>query len=169
MSLNANTFDFKSKISLLTSIYFYVKLVIDMVYRVDATNNPEAIKLRGIVTSGIGESKYFTEIPWAKEQFISKLGINPYPGTFNITVLAEDKEKLNTLRKAKGVEIIPQDENFCTASSLPVLVGSRIKGAAIIPQVTNYPPMQLEIISAENIKQALSLNDGDPVEVEVHL
>ena len=67
------------------------------------------------------------------------------------------------------MDIIPRDENFCPASSFPVLVGGRIKGAAIIPLVANYPQSQLEIISAENIKQALSLNDGDPVEVEVYL
>ena len=140
-----------------------------MVHQPDSADNHKVIKLRGIVASGIGESKYFTEIPWVKEQFISKLGINPYPGTFNITVLAEDREKLNALRKAKGIDITPQDENFCVASSLLVLVGSQIKGAAIIPKVANYPPMQLEIISAENIKQALSLNDGDLVEVEVYL
>jgi riboflavin kinase len=140
-----------------------------MIRQLDSASNPEVIKLRGTVTSGIGESKYFTEIPWAKEQFISKLGINPYPGTFNITILAEDMEKLNNLRKANGIEITPQDEKFCTATSFPVVVGNRIKGAAIIPQVTNYPPTQLEIISTENIKQALSLNDGDPIEVEVYL
>ncbi len=140
-----------------------------MIRQPDGAHNPAVIKLRGIVTSGIGESKYFTEIPWVKEQFIGKLGINPYPGTFNITVLAEDREKLNTLRKAKGIDIIPQDENFCTASGFAVSVGGRIKGAAIIPQVANYPPMQLEIISAENIKQALSLSDGDLVEIEAYL
>ena len=143
--------------------------MIDMICQPDGTNNPEVIKLRGIVTSGIGESRFFTEIPWVKEQFIDKVGIHPYPGTFNITVLPEDREKLNALRVAKGIEIIPEDENFCTASSFPVLVSGRIKGAAIIPLVANYPQTQLEIISAEKIKQALSLNDGDLVEVEVYL
>jgi riboflavin kinase len=143
--------------------------MIDMIRQPDNTGNRKAIKLRGIVTSGIGESKNFTEIPWVKEQFVDKLGINPYPGTFNIAVLAEDEAKLDTLRKSKGLEIIPQDEKFCIASSFPVLVNSRIRGATIIPLVANYPPAKLEIISAENIKQALSLNDGDLVEVEVYL
>ena len=134
-----------------------------------ATGNSGAIKLRGIVTSGTGESRSFTEIPWVKKQLIDKLGINPYPGTFNIAVPIEDEEKLNILKKAKGIEITPEDENFCTATSFPVLVGGKVKGAAIIPLVANYPQTQLEIISAENIKQVLSLSDGDLVEVEVYL
>lgn len=131
--------------------------------------NCEIIKLRGIVTSGKSESRFFTEIPWVKKQFIDKLGINPYPGTFNITVIDEDRAKLNTVRQSKGIEIIPEDESFCTAHSLPVLVNGKVKGAAIIPLVSNYPPAQLEVISGANIKQSLSLEDEDPVEIEVYL
>ena len=140
-----------------------------MARQLDDTNNPKVIKLRGIVISGTGESQFFTKIPWVKQQFIDKLGIDPHLGTFNIAVLAGDGKKLNALRKAKGTEIVPQDESFCTTSSFPVLVGGRIRGAAIIPGVANYPQAQLEIIAAENIKQALSLKDGDLVEVEVYL
>ena len=139
-----------------------------MIRQQDNTSNHETIKLRGIVARGLGESKNFTEIPWVKRQFIDRLGINPYPGTFNIIVAAEDGEKLNALHKVQGIEITPEDDNFCTASGLPVLINSRIKGAAIIPQVADYPPMQLEIISAENIKQTLSLDDGDRVEIEFY-
>ncbi len=127
------------------------------------------IKLRGRVTSGLGESRFFTEIPWVRRQFVDKLGINPYPGTFNITVAAEDEERLSAVREAKGIEIIPEDVNFCAANSFPALVNGKIRGAVIIPLVPNYPPAQLEIISGENIKQSLSLKDGDLVEVEVYL
>ena len=130
-----------------------------------SANNGESVKLRGMVTSGLKESRFFTEIPWVKNQLIDKLGINPYPGTFNITVLAEDRDKLNMVRESKGIEIIPEDINFCTANSFPVVVNGKIKGAAIIPVVSNYPLAQLEVISSENIKQALSLKDGDLVEV----
>lgn len=128
-----------------------------------------SVKLRGIVASGIRESKNFTEIPWVKKQFIEKLGVNSYPGTFNIVVLPEDEKKLHNLRQGKGIDIVPEDANFCAATSFRVLVGSKITGAAIIPLVSSYPPAQLEIIAAENIKQALSLRDGDFVEVEVYL
>ena len=129
----------------------------------------EIVKLRGIAASGARESRFFTEIPWVKKQFVEKLGIDPHPGTFNIMVLDEDKEKLNTVRQSKGIEITPEDANFCTANSLPVLINGKIKGAAIIPMVANYPQSQLEVISTENIKQSLSLEDGDMVEIEVYL
>ena len=132
-------------------------------------NNAELIKVRGIVSSGVGESKVFTEIPWVRRQFIDKLGISPYPGTFNITVLPEDRERLNVIKNTKGVEIIPEDMNFCSANSFPALVNGRIRGAVIIPLIPGYPQAQLEIISSEHIKQSLSLKDGDLVDVEIRL
>jgi len=133
------------------------------------TGDHEIIKLHGVVTRGINQALFFTEIPWVKKQFIDKLGIDPYPGTFNITVMASDRDKLNQIREAKGIKIIPEDKNFCAASSFPVLINRQIRGAVIIPQVHDYPPEKMEIISTENIKGALSLNDGDQVEIEVYL
>ncbi len=140
-----------------------------MTLKSSSADNPKIIKLSGIVARGIGQSKLFTEIPWVKTQFIDKLGIKPYPGTFNILVVSEDTDKLNTVRHLKGIEIIPEDKSFCAAKSFPVLLNSKIKGAAIIPVVSNYPEAQLEVIAGENVKQGLSLNDGDPVEVEVYI
>ena len=127
------------------------------------------IKISGIVTRGIGESAFFTEIPWVKKQFTNKLGINTFPGTFNITVVPEDRKKLGQIREEKGIEIVPEDTNFCAANSFHVVINHRIKGAAIIPQVDNYPEDQLEVISEKNIKDSLSLKDGDLVEVEVYI
>ena len=141
----------------------------DMTDQPGGATNPRTIRLRGIVTSGTGEAGLITEIPWVKKQFIDKLGIDPYPGTFNLAVLLEDREKLSTIRAAKGIEIPPQDENYCAATSFPVSVSSRIKGAVIIPLVPNYPPAQLEIIAAQNIKRSLAVRDGDQIEVEVYL
>ena len=140
-----------------------------MIFKSSGVNSRESVKLRGMVTSGLRQSRFFTEIPWVKKQFIDKLGIDPYSGTFNITVIDEDRGKLNTVRESKGTEITPEDTNFCTANSFPVVVNGKIKGAAIIPLVSNYPQAQLEVISSENIKLSLSLKDGDPVEVEVYL
>jgi len=133
------------------------------------SHSRKIIRISGIVTRGIGESTFFTEIPWVNNQFTTKLGINTFPGTFNITVIPEDREKLNRIREARGIEIMPEDKDFCAANSFHVSVNHCIKGAAIIPQVDDYPEAQIEIIAAENIKMALSLNDGDRVEVEVYL
>ena len=131
--------------------------------------NPTIIKLHGIITSGVGEGCFFTEVPWIKSQFIDKLGINTYPGTLNIKVLREDVEKLESVRKATGVEIVPEDKDFCAGKCFQAIINGKIRGAVVIPLVLNYPADQLEIIADKNIKQALSLQDGDLLEVEVYI
>ena len=68
------------------------------------TGSVKTVKLRGKVTRGIGQSSSFTEIPWVKKQFMDKLGIEPYPGTFNITVIDEDRDKLNAVRESRGID-----------------------------------------------------------------
>jgi riboflavin kinase len=124
-------------------------------------------RLKGIVNGGTGKSKLFTELPWVRKQYREKLGIDPVPGTFNITVVQEDWNKLNSIRNAAGIEIVSEDGGYCAAKTFVVLINHRINGAAIIPLVPDYPERQLEIVSAEYIRRTFSLKDGDIVEVEV--
>ena len=42
------------------------------------------LMLRGRVTTGAGGGASFTRVAWVREQFITKLGIDPYPGTLNL-------------------------------------------------------------------------------------
>ena len=44
-----------------------------------------------------------------------------------------------------------------------------VAAAVIIPLVPNYPDDKLELISSEYLKQSLSLQDGDEVEVIVYI
>jgi len=117
-------------------------------------SKPKVIRLRGVVASGKGIAVGVTEFPWVKEQFIRKLGIDTYPGTFNIMVCPEDLEKLKAVRQAPGIEIVPPNENHCAGITLHAVVGGKVKGAVVIPHVTDYHPAQLEVISQENVRKA---------------
>ena len=129
-----------------------------------------SIVITGIITEGLKESSFFTDIPWVKEQFITRLDIDPYPGTLNLDITdTEDVEKLKEIKKQKGIEIIPLEEGFCSAKCFPVLVAGKIKGALIIPQVPDYPESRLEIISPYKIRDVLSLKVGDTVPIQIFL
>ena len=128
----------------------------------------ESIAIKGRITEGLKESSFFTHLPWVREQFITKLGIDPYPGTLNLDIIdAEDVKKLKKIKKRKGIEIIPAEPGFCSAKCFHVLVCGKIKGALIIPQVPGYPESKLEIISSDRIRDVLSLKVGDLVPVEI--
>ena len=121
-------------------------------------SSSSSIVINARITEGLKESSLFTHIPWVREQFISKLGIDPHPGIINLEVIdARDLERFGGIKKRKGVKIIPAEPGFCSARCFHVLVCWKIKGALIIPQVVHYPECKIEIISPEKIRDVLSL------------
>ncbi len=132
------------------------------------SSTSDSIAIKGRITEGLKEASFLTHLPWVREQFITKLGFDPYPGTLNLDIIdAQDVEKLKEIKKRRGIEIIPAEPGFCSAKCFHVLVCGKIKGAIIIPQVPDYPESKLEIISSDRIRDVLSLKVGDLVLVEI--
>jgi len=126
------------------------------------------IKIRGRIVEGLREAANFTQIPWVKNQFISKLSIDPYPGTLNLKIVdSESLQSFKELKAMEGIEITPEDPSFCSAKCYPVIINGSIKGAIVFPLVNGYPQTKMELIARENIKKALSLETGETLEVEV--
>ena len=126
------------------------------------------VKIRGRIVEGLREAGNFTQIPWVKKQFISKLFIDPYPGTLNLEIV--DPESLKTfkeLKAKKGIEVTPEDPSFCSAQCYPVLIHGQLKGAIVYPLVESYSENKMELIATQNLKQALSLKPGDILDVEI--
>jgi CTP-dependent riboflavin kinase len=102
-----------------------------------------------------------------RRQFIEKLSIDPYPGTLNLEIIdPESLQSFNALKTKKGIEITPEDPSFCSAQCYPVLIGGQLKGAIVFPLVKDYPENKMELIASKKIKEALSLNTEDILEVE---
>ncbi len=132
------------------------------------SSTSKSISIRGRVAEGLKESSSFTNLPWVRQQFITKLGIDPYPGTLNLDIVdPEDIEKLKEIKKQIGIEIIPAEVGFCSAKCFHVLVCGKVKGALVAPLVHDYPESKLEIISSDRIRDVLSLKVGDFVQVEI--
>jgi CTP-dependent riboflavin kinase len=124
--------------------------------------------LIGRLATGIGHGKHFTRLDWARTQFMDKLDIDPYPGTVNVIV--DDPDSMPVwvrLKRQPGIHIDnPNDgPHDCDARCYPVTVAGRIAGAIVVPEVEGYPPAQVEIIAAIGVREALGIEDGDPVEI----
>jgi len=110
----------------------------------------------------------FTRVPWVRDQFLSKLSIDPYPGTLNLEITdPEDLEKFEALKARDGTELTPEDPSFCSGKCFPVRIGDKLKGTIVLPMVENYPKNKMELVTSENVKEALSVRTGDYLEVEV--
>jgi CTP-dependent riboflavin kinase len=116
-------------------------------------------ELLGRLATGIGHGRHFTQLDWARQQFVDKLCIDPFPGTINLIV--EDSESMqvwNRLKDTPGVRIDnPNDgPHDCDARCYPVLINDQIDAAIVLPEVAGYSPVQIEVIAAMGVRDALA-------------
>lgn len=124
----------------------------------------------GRLVTGIGQGRHFTRLEWARRLFIDRLGIDPYPGTINLAVVAADQLAVwQRLAATPGIRIDnPGDgPHDCDARCYRIAIEDRYDGAIVLPEVDGYPPGQIEIISAVGIRGALALADGDTVRLQI--
>jgi CTP-dependent riboflavin kinase len=126
--------------------------------------------LIGRLATGLGQGRHFTRLPWARAQFMAKLGIDPFPGTANVIVDDPDAVPVWVrLKRTPGIRIDnpnggPHD---CDARCYPVSVEGRIDAAIVVPEVDGYPPAQVELIAPVELRALLAIEDGDVVRIEI--
>ena len=124
----------------------------------------------GRLATGIGQGKHFTQLDWARAQFVERLGIDPYPGTVNVIV--DDPDAMPVwvrLKRTDGIRIDnPNDgPHDCDARCYKVSIEGRIDAAIVLPEVDGYPPAQVELIAEVGVRDALGIEDGDAVRLEI--
>jgi riboflavin kinase, archaea type len=122
-----------------------------------------SIRFSGKLFSGLAQGAQFTQLEWVQKQWKTKLGFIPHPGTFNLKLAHEYLSLARELKERKvSIEIEPPSSDFCRAKCYRVSVGG-VKGAIVIPIVYSYPDDIIEILAPRNLRQALSVADGDDV------
>ena len=127
-------------------------------------------QLHGQLTTGIGQGKPFTRLDWAREQFMNKLGIDPFLGTINLIVDdSESKKVWSRLKSTPGVRIDnPNDgPHDCDARCYPVSIEGQVDGAIVLPEVEGYSPLQIEVIAAKGVREVLRIEDGDSLRLQI--
>ncbi len=130
----------------------------------------EEWSITGKIVSGVKQGAFFTQLDWFQEQCLEKLGYKPYPGTLNLEISAEDVPKAGAIEQEAEIEFIPPDSTYCSGKAFPVNVDS-IRAAIIMPakEVRVHGKNIIELISEVKLKDALSVDDGDYLEVTVEI
>lgn len=126
------------------------------------------LTLSGRVVTGLGQGASFTQVDWARNQFLTRLGIDPHPGTLNL--ILESPADLATwagLKTQTGCVVTAAEPGWCDARCYPVRLAGRLPAAIIYPEVPGYPAAQVEIIAALPLRRELALADGDDLELEI--
>lgn len=125
--------------------------------------------IRGRIARGSGWGTHFTGLDWAHTQFVERLGIDPFPGTLNLSL--EEPEAIAAwirLCSTPGIRIDnPHDgPNDCNARCYRVRLDGRIDAAIVLPEIDGYPEGKLELIASIRLREALGKGDGDEVSLE---
>ena len=120
--------------------------------------------INACVTSGQGQGKIFVNYGWVQNQIQAKFGFTPYLGTLNLRLDSGNTLSFQLYKQNHNGITIKSVRFGCSGTCYPVRI-SNIKGIIVIPQIQGYPSTQLEIIAPVNLRKALSLRDGDELEV----
>ena len=75
------------------------------------------LTLSGKLASGLGEAADFTSIPWVRQAFLDRLGIDVHPGTVNLEIAADQAAVWSAIKARAGVHIPPGADGFCDATA----------------------------------------------------
>jgi riboflavin kinase len=133
--------------------------------------SPESdfLELEGNVLTGLGEGQYYVNIPGYRKQFEEKLRFSPFPGTLNVKLSENSSAIRNRLQSLPAVQIEgfnDGERTFGGGKCYPVNVGG-IEAAMVTPERTHYPSDLIEIIAPVNLRNTLSLKDGDRVVIQI--
>jgi riboflavin kinase len=126
------------------------------------------VAFEGTLFSGMGEGAYYISQSGYGNQFVSKLGFEPYPGTLNLRVREEDQEDVRLLEASPFILIegfTNGNRSFGPAKCFRGTIAEKVEGALIVPVRTHYSGDVVELISKEFLRKLLHLEDGDTVKI----
>ncbi|MFQ5975513.1 MAG: DUF120 domain-containing protein [Candidatus Hydrothermarchaeales archaeon] len=128
--------------------------------------------IQGVLTSGMGEGRYYMERDGYRNQFKAKLGFDPYPGTLNLRLKGKDDiRKRRDLQDLDGISIdgfTLDHRTFGSAKCFKATIED-VNGAVVIPKRTHHGFDTLEVIAPQKIRDQIDLKDGDVITVEVSI
>jgi len=132
---------------------------------------PPSITLEGVVFTGLGEGAYYISRERYRNQFIEKLGFDPYLGTLNLKLTTDyDVKTRSELEAYPAIEIEGfrnENRTFGSVKCYPVIIENKVKGALILALRSHYDSSVIEIIAPVFLRKHLNLKDGHKVKVEV--
>jgi riboflavin kinase len=127
--------------------------------------------VKGKVTTGFREGKYYIGLAEYKKQLTAKLGFVPFAGTLNIRLSSpSDVECIRRLKATEGIqtdEFVRDGRSFGRPKCFPVLIGGKIRGALIFPARSHYGDEVVEVIAPVSLRGKLKLKDGKEVSFRV--
>ncbi len=120
-------------------------------------------KLKGKVSSGLGEGAFYMKQPNYKNQLKKILKFTPFEGTLNLKTKENQTESfLINKPKTKINGFKTKERTFGSLICYNITINNT-NAALIIPERTNYSLDTVEIIAENKLRKELNIEDGDEV------
>ncbi len=127
-------------------------------------DNSHKPTLKAVITTGLGEGKYYMSLPGYKSQFQEVCKYTPFPGTLNCQV--DNPQLLLTKLSATRINGFTTDERtYGGLICYPITINNTTKAHLIIPDRTGHNKDTIEIIAPFNLREKLQLEDGDLITI----
>jgi riboflavin kinase len=132
------------------------------------------VALDGTVTTGMGEGRHYISLPGYMEQFVDRLGYEPFAGTLNLELAPESVRERARMDALDPVRIDGWEDDertygpaFCWPATVEADEGGYETAHVIAPERTHHGDDQLEVIAPDRLRDEFELEDGESVTVHV--
>jgi len=133
------------------------------------------VELEGTVTGGMGEGRHYISLPGYMEQFVDRLGYEPFAGTLNVDLTEASVRRRSAMASLDPVSIEGwEDEErtygpaFCYPATVETEKGERYDECHIIaPERTHHDEDQIELIAPVKLREELGLDDDDHLTISI--
>jgi riboflavin kinase len=131
-----------------------------------------AFKTRGEVTSGLGKGREFVTLDGYVDQFLGKLGYEPYPGTLNVELESETDGAFDELDAIRIDGWEDGDRSFGIVDCYPADISrprteSDVPLHVLVPDRSDHDSSVIEIIAPVRLRDEFGLSDGASIEVRI--
>jgi riboflavin kinase len=134
--------------------------------------NGVGIELAGDVTTGMGEGRHYITLEGYMEQFVDKLGYEPFPGTLNVDLTDSSIRRRSALSSQEAVHIDGWEDDertygpaYCYPAGVEIGENSYEGAHVIVPERTHHDEDQVELIAPDKLREELDLEDDDRVRI----
>lgn len=119
----------------------------------------------GVVESGLKEAReYLGMVPY-QQKLKDICGFQPFPGTLNVRTDVENVVRLSSSVDSQVIDSFEwKGEEFSGLKAYPIELGG-IEAYYIDIEITDHGESVMEIISSVKLREELSLEDGDKVQI----
>lgn len=121
--------------------------------------------LQGTVTDGLGRGADYVGMEPYQDRFERTAGFRPYPGTLNLYVTVEERDRFEAAVDPKHIDPFTHDgERYSAVDVYPARIDD-VPVAVLRMEITDHPDTIAEVIAPVRLRDDIGLEDGDEVTV----